>query len=252
MNVVVDGQMTNYQKVGSGEKTVVLLHGWADSSQTFSSVVAGLDGDYTFLILDMPGFGKTQRPPVAWQMDDFSDFVASWLDKIGAKDVYGFIVHSFGGAVAINGLASGKLKSKKLVLIASTGIRNKNKGRKAGLLAMAKIAKLGLFVLPKRSRQKLRAKVYGKLGSDLLVLGEMEPTFKRIIGQDMQAKARTLKLPTLLIYGAGDDQTPVGDGQILRDAIAGSRLEVIDGAGHFVHQEKAAEVARLIKDFLDS
>ena len=40
----------------------------------------------------------------------------------------------------------------------------------------------------------------------------------------------------------------LSDGQKIHSAIHSSRLEVIDGASHFVHQEKPQEVARLIRE----
>lgn len=250
MNVVVDGLMTNYEKFGQGKKTLVFLHGWADNSKTFAKIIEKLQRDYTILALDLPGFGGSQRPAEAWNTDDFSRFVTAWLDKIGINNVYAFIAHSFGAATVINGLADGELESDKLVLIAAAGIRNKNNPKKLVLKTFAKTAKAGLYLTPRRFRQKLRARVYGKLGSDMLTLAEMEPSFRKIIGEDMQAQAAKLSLPTLLIFGADDDQTPPGDGQTFNRLIRDSQLEIINGAGHFVHQEQSEKVAELIEDFL--
>ncbi len=250
MNVIVNGLMTSYQKFGKGTQTLVFLHGWADSSKTFARIIAELQEDYSILALDLPGFGGTQRPPRAWGTDDFSAFVAAWLKKIEAGSVYAFITHSFGATAAINGLAKDVLKSQKLVLIAAAGIRDKGNPKKTALKTLAKTAKLGLYLLPGSTRQKLRSKAYGKLGSDMLILAEMEPSFRRIIGEDMQAQAKKLKLPALLIFGTGDDQTPPRDGRTFNKLIEGSKLEIIEGAGHFVHQERSEEVAKMIKDFL--
>lgn len=250
MNVVVNGLMANYQKFGKGAKTLVFVHGWADSSKTFARSISGLQDKYTILALDLPGFGASQQPPEAWGTNDFSGFITAWLKKIDENNVYAFVAHSFGAAVVINGLAKGELKSQKLVLIAAAGIRNKNNPKKAAIKTFAKTAKLGLYFVPRRTRQKLRARVYGKLGSDMLTLAEMEPSFRRIISEDMQGQAKKLKLPTLLIFGSKDDQTPAQDGKIYNRLIPGSRLEIIEGAGHFVHQEKNEAVTALIEGFL--
>jgi len=249
-NVIVDGLMANYQKIGSGKKVLVFLHGWADGSKTFAGLMPSLKDDYTVLALDLPGFGASQKPESAWSTNDFSQFVADWLAKLQIKNIEAFVTHSFGGSVAINGLANGQIKADKLVLIASAGVRDGNPAKKLILAVMAKVARLLLYLLPKSQRQKVRARVYGKLGSDLVVLGSMEPTFRRIINEDMQDNASKIKARTLLIYGADDDQTPLADGKLFNRAIAGSQLEIIEGAGHFVHQERAEQVAEMIKDFL--
>src|SRR5437588_136437 len=117
MNVVVDGLMTNYSKVGAGP-VVVCLHGWGDSSATFAKLIDSLKEKYTVLTLDLPGFGATEKPPENWGIDDYAKFVSAWLTKVNTKDTKGIIGHSYGGAVAISGLSAGILKAKKLILLA--------------------------------------------------------------------------------------------------------------------------------------
>ncbi len=249
MNVVVDGLMTNYHKTGKG-KTLVLLHGWGDTAKTFSPLIEGLQDNYEILALDLPGFGGTQAPPNAWGLDDYAKFTAAWLKKIKAKGVYAWVGHSYGGAVIIYGLGSKELTGQRLILLASAGVRNGNGLRKTLMKAGAKAAKLPLKLLPYRHQQTLRRKFYAAAGSDIMLLPHMELTFKRIIGEDIQEKARTITQPALLIYGSKDKDTPVAYGRRLNDAIEGSKLEVLNGAGHFLHQEEAEEVNMLIKKFL--
>ena len=249
MNVVVDGLMTNYQKIGKG-KVVVLLHGWGDTSQTFSKLIENLEHKYLIYGLDLPGFGGTQTPPSAWGLSNYAEFVAAWLQKVGLERVYAFGGHSYGGAVLIVGLADGLLKADKLFLMASAGVRGKQKLRKNLLKAATKTVKLPLNLLPAQRRRRLRSKFYSTIGSDLTLLPHMELTFKRIIGEDVRLKAKSIKIPTLLIYGSSDKETPINDGQILSQAINNSRLEIVQGAGHFLHQEQVEQVAGLVSNFL--
>lgn len=249
MNVVVNGLMTNYQKVGKGP-LVVCLPGWADTGASFSKLAEKLQTRYTILSLDLPGFGGTQMPPNAWGLKDYANFVSEWLQKLDEKNVYAIIGHSYGGAVAIYGLSDKDFAANKLVLLASAGIRNKSSTRKKILKVAAKVAKGPLYLLPNHTRHKLRDKFYGAIGSDLTLLPHMELIFKRIIGEDVQAKARNLKLPTLLIYGKKDKDTPIADGQKLAAAIPNAKLDIIDG-GHFLHQEQVNEASKLILEFLE-
>lgn len=250
MNVVVNGLMANYQKTGSGKKTLLMLHGWADPSPTFDKLVDCLKKDFTILRLDLPGFGGTQLPDRPWDLEDYAEFVNDWLIKINQSKVDSLIGHSFGGAVAITGLANGSLKADRLVLINSAGVRRKKTIRKSTLKAAAKTAKLPLYLLPAGRRTKIKKRLYASLGSDITLLPHMEATFRRIIGQDVQPAASTLKLPTLLIWGDRDNQTPIADGHRLNKAIANSRLEILPG-GHFIHQERAQMVAGFIKEFME-
>ena len=85
-----------------------------------------------------------------------------------------------------------------------------------------------------------------------MMMPELDASFRRLVNQDMQETATHIDTPTLIIYGSADDTTPLKYGQLFKDAINQSRLEVIEGAGHMIHQEKAEKVAALSKDFLNA
>lgn len=224
------------------------MPGWGDSSASFTGLAALLKDKYQIYVLDLPGFGGTQAPPQAWGLEDYADFLEAWIKKLDLKP-FALAGHSYGGAVAIT--AAGRRKiAGKLILLASAGIRGRQPVRKKLLAAGAKAGKVPLALLPASSRQRIKARLYGSIGSDLMLLPHMEQTFRRIINQDVAEDARRIKLPTLLIYGTADKATPPAYGQILNGEIAGSRLEIIE-AGHFLHQDQPQKTAQLVEDFLE-
>jgi pimeloyl-ACP methyl ester carboxylesterase len=249
MQIIVDGLAVSYNRSGHGSKNIVLLHGWADSAKTFESLVKQLEDDYSVTTLDLPGFGVSQAPASPWTLDDYAKVVADFLNKL-KLDPTAIIGHSNGGAIAIYGLSHQYFESKKLILLASSGIREGNKLRKQALKAFAKPAKLAIKIAPKATQKSIKQKLYGAIGSDYMVAEHMGETFKNIVSADVLDDARSLRLPTLLIYGEEDQSTPVDHGKLLESAIPSSRLEIIETAGHFVHQEQVYKVARLIKEFI--
>jgi pimeloyl-ACP methyl ester carboxylesterase len=74
---------------------------------------------------------------------------------------------------------------------------------------------------------------------------------------DVMEFARQIQAPTLVLGGAEDQMTPVepaGDGigvKKLSEAIPGSRLELVQNAGHYIVFEQPVEVARLITEFVE-
>ena len=56
-------------------------------------------------------------------------------------------------------------------------------------------------------------------------------------------------VPTLLVWGTEDDVTPLSRGRILNSKLAGSRLEVIQGAGHVPHWEQPERFLTLVETF---
>jgi pimeloyl-ACP methyl ester carboxylesterase len=248
MNVVVDGLMTNYLKVGKGP-AIVMLHGWGDSARTFNMLAEELKDRYEIYALDLPGFGGTQAPSKAWGLDDYATFVEAWLKKIGVNKVKAIVGHSNGGAIAIKAVSSGKIKTDKLVLIASAGIRHKNQTRKKVLKAAASTGKAATFFLPSKSKNKIRDRFYGSIGSDITLVPELEETFRKIVAEDVQPAAHGIHIQTLLIYGHKDKATPLSFGRIYNSLIPNSRLEMIDG-GHFMHQDQSDKIAGLVSDFM--
>lgn len=248
MQAIVDDLLTSYEKTGKGP-LVLLLHGWGDSQATFKGLVDSLKPTYTVVTLDLPGFGQTEPPREVWNLGHYARFVKAFLEKTGTKKPKAIIAHSNGGAVAIHGLAEGVLPADKLVLLSAAGIRDRQNLRRFSLKIIAKTGKLATFWLPKRHKKALQKKLYGAAGSDMLVAPHLQETFKLTVRQDVQADAKRLTLPTLLVYGQDDKATPPQYGEIFHRLIAGSKLEIIQ-AGHFVHHDQPEEVASLIKEFL--
>jgi pimeloyl-ACP methyl ester carboxylesterase len=249
MQVIVDGLLTQYEMSGKGP-VVVLLHGWGDQASGLHSLAEALATNYTVITPDLPGFGATGAPPTTWGLDDYAVFTANFLRKLATKNVYAFVGHSNGGAIAIRGLAKGNLNAERLVLLASAGIRGEYKGRVKAVRYITKLGKALSTPLPSVAKAKLRQKVYKTVGSDMLVAEHLQETFKRVVTDDVQTDAAKLRLPTLLIYGEKDMQAPLYYGQKFHELIADSTLEVLPGVGHFPHLERPSEVKKAVQEFL--
>ena len=249
MQVIVDGLLTTYERSGKG-KTVVLLHGWGDRALGLRILSGGLSIDYDIVVPDLPGFGGTQAPPEPWGLDEYVKFVALFLRKIGIDDVYAFLGHSNGGGILIRGIGDGILQAERLIVLSSAGIRGEYKGRIRLLRYGVKAGKLLASTLPDSVQRKLRKKVYATVGSDMLVAEHLQETFKKVVGEDVRADAPHIDIPTLLIYGENDTATPVRYGEWFRELIPNATLQVLPGAGHFVHIDRPLDVVQGIREFL--
>lgn len=247
MQILVDDLLTSYDVQGDGQP-VLFLHGWGDNHQSFKQLTAHLPG-LQAVLLDLPGFGKTQAPKEVWGLSEYAQFVADFLAKIDCQTT-AIAGHSNGGAIAIRGLAQGILKADKLILLASAGIRDEYKGRKKALRVLAKGAKVLVSPLPKRLQRKLKVRAYQTIGSDLFVAEHLQETFKKVVTDDVLADAAKVKVPTLLVYGTADNATPPRYGEKLAQALPKADLKVIAEVGHFVQTEAPEIVADYIEEFL--
>jgi pimeloyl-ACP methyl ester carboxylesterase len=249
MQLLVDGLMTHYEQLGEG-RLIVILPGWADTAASWHSVQKRLASKFEVVVLDLPGFGGTEAPKLAWGLDNYANFVGKFLAKLGKGNPYAVLGHSNGGAIVIRGLSNGSFAANKAVLLASAGIRGQYDGRNKLLRLITKTGKAAVSPLPGRIKQRLRHKVYSSIGSDMLVAEHMQLTFKKIVIDDVRADAAKLTLPTFLIYGSEDKATPVAYGKTLHELIASSKLAIIPGAAHFVHLDEPDRVNKLIEEFL--
>lgn len=250
MKVVVNNYLTNYSIVGSGPN-LLFIHGWGDRYSTFSRLIEKLQDSQRIILLDLPGFGESEPPNEVYDLSKYADFVVEFLKKINVSKIEAIIGHSNGGAIAIKMLSSHLVKSDKLVLIASSGIRTPLSHKNTVLRVSAKIIKQPIKLLPIRSQSKIKKRMYSKLGSDLYTAEHLQDTFKKVVSEDLRNIAGEIAIPTLLIYGDDDSSTPSEFGKIYKNNIRNAELKILPGAGHFLHQTHVSEVSNLIKEFIE-
>ncbi len=249
MQVVVDDLLTNCDLSGKG-KLILLLHGWGDNLQGLKHLQAALSKKYRVLSIDLPGFGSTEAPKTVWSLDNYGYFIANVLTKLELDQPYAVIGHSNGGAVAIRSISLKILTPDKLVLLAASGIRNSKSAKRVAFQVLAKTGNAATIWMPERYREALRKSLYGAAGSDLLVMPQLEETFKKTVRQDVQEDAKLIDIPTLLIYARNDDEVPLWHGEKYKELIPNSTLETIEESGHFVHLDQHARVLHLIEGFI--
>ena len=248
MKIIIDNLAIEYTDEGVGP-TLLMFHGWGDNLHTFDAIVQELSG-YRIVRLDLPGFGRSERAEETWGVIEYARFVESFIKKIQIEP-HTLIGHSFGGRVVIKGVGTDIFSPQKIVLIASAGIARKRTLKSFVLRMFARLGKMFTLIPPFSAyRTQIRKNLYAALGSDYFASGSMRDVFLKVVREDLLEFARRIRVPTLLIWGMQDNQTPLSDGEKIRDAIRQSEMEVIQGATHFVHQEKPQEVAALIREFI--
>ena len=251
MQVVINDVLTSYYVSGAGE-VILMLHGWGDSSRTFEKLEKNLSKNYKVICLDLPGFGSTDTPKETYSLQSYAEFIEKFLMKIGVSKIYTIVGHSNGGAIALKALATKSLSCQKLILLASSGVRSAYTPSKKLLRVAAKTARIPTFLLSKPAQLKIKKHVYKKIGSDLFVAENMQETFKIIVSEDLVSQLTTIDTETLLIYGDKDTATPMAHGEKLAKALENSRLEIIKGGGHFLHQTHTEQINELIEDFIEN
>lgn len=233
-----------YTDIGTGS-TILFLHGWGASAASFESLIEHLPS-YRCVAISFPGFGGSERPPQPWGVMEYAQFLQNFLAKHAIEPDY-VVAHSFGGRVVIKSLATELIRPKKLVLIAAAGVAKKSI-RTRVLGVVAKVAKVLTSIPPLTLlREQLKRLVASR---DYASAGAMRETFLKVINENLEQDAAQISIPTLLLWGEQDTQTPLSEARTLQACIQNTQLVVKPGAGHFIHEEYPDYVAKHIKDFL--
>lgn len=237
----------SYQVAGTGD-VVLLLHGWGREAATFQPVFEWLAQSHKVYALDLPGFGKSQVPPTAWDSSDYAQFVTAFLEKFGIPKAH-LIGHSFGGRISIILSAEHPEKVDKLILVDSAGIKPKRTAKYYLRVGIAKVGKLlrrcGKFGV--HLANAMSARVGSK---DYQDAGEMRATLVKVVNQDLRSLLPRISASTLLIWGENDKDTPVSFGEIMEKEIPDAGLVVLKEAGHFSYLDKFPEFRRIVASFL--
>lgn len=111
-----------YLEAGTGDKTLVLLHGNMSSSVHYKPLIEGLQSDYHILVPDMRGFGdSTYNNPIE-SLHDLANDVIDFLRILGVKS-YVLAGWSTGGAIALSIASKQPDQVEQLVLIESASYR---------------------------------------------------------------------------------------------------------------------------------
>ena len=247
---------------------VVLLHGGPGSfdHSYFKPDFARLAQVAQVVYLDLPGHGRSDwGDPADWSFELCADLVRAFCDALGIARpvVYG---HSLGGFVAMAYALRHPGYARALVLQSTYGRFD-----------------LGRIVeeFRRRGGDEVAAtveRVYGGDSSSVTpeewapcwrlfgpwVLGEQErartivnrelnaPGFELMRGFDVLDRLGAVDCPTLVCVGELDPITPVAAAREIANALpkGRSRLEVVEGAGHFTWKDAPDRYWPLLTDFV--
>jgi len=246
--VSVDGLEIAYVAAGTGSPTLCLVHGTGGSSEIWARQLEGLADVGRIVALDLPGHGRSSGS-IPKTIEDASAVVAAFLDALGISRV---VVggHSMGGAIAQQFALSRAARLAGLVLV-GTGARLRVLPRLLDLLAKDRDEGVDLLMslaIGANAPAELRAALHRATADNPpgVVLGDLQACDVF----DVMSRISAIEVPTLVICGDEDQLTPPKYSRFLGQRIAGARVVVVPGAGHYVQVEKSHETTAAIREFL--
>ena len=93
-----DGAIINYQVVGTGDTTLLFVHGSYIDQTYWKDQVKYFKQDYTIVTLDLPGHGKSGRDRKDWSIEGFAEDIITIIKELNLRNVI-LIGHSWGAAI---------------------------------------------------------------------------------------------------------------------------------------------------------
>ncbi len=272
-HVTIHGHRTGYRMAGEGP-VILLIHGMAGCSRTWLGVMSILSRHYTVVAPDLLGHGESAKPMADYSLGAQASGIRDLLIGVLGIERATVVGQSLGGGVAMQLAYQHPDLCTRLVLAGSGGL-----GREVNwvlrLLALPG-AELLLPIVCRRfvcdlgnalgaflGDRGLRAPHWAEIWRTYSSLAEPENrrvlirTVRAVIdsgGQSVCANDRLYLasvVPTLILWGERDDIIPVEHAHAAAQRIDGSRLEIFEKAGHFLHVEMPARFAAALASFIE-
>ncbi len=270
---VLNNPSISFIDVGSGDKTIVLVHGLASNAGFWRYAIPLLSKNYRVIVVDLPGYGKSQKGAYPYSMTFYADQVKRLADELKLNKFI-LVGHSMGGQIGIIFSLKYPERLEKLVLASPAGIEEFEQGEGDWLRSV--ITKSGIKKTTEDGIRKnlamnfyswndkwewmveervgmIKAKDFDEFAYTVVrcVNGMLdEPTFDKI---------KNISVTTLIVYGKYDGLIPnpylnPGHASDLfqRGAkqISNCKLYEIDNCGHMLHIEKPEEFSNAVLDFI--
>ncbi|WP_249011504.1 alpha/beta fold hydrolase [Conexibacter sp. DBS9H8] len=252
---------------GTGDQTIVFLHGLLDSSEGWAATCErrdGGDGRPTLrrIAFDIAGFGNSD-PPTCGSIDLYAEDIIAGLNQLGVER-FVLVGHSLGGAIATRIAALIPDRVESLLLFAPVGFGRIQLAELAVRPGVLPVVSLGMpLVLTNRRLVRLGYRLMVANGTrpeeELLdrilraggqvVAGAREAI--RAIAQSGSGVAGGRPLdytgPVIAIWGDRDRLVPPRHRYALQRVLPQAEVEVWSGMGHHPQRERFEDLLAVIR-----
>jgi 3-oxoadipate enol-lactonase len=231
--------------------------GW--DHELWKPFVARFSGAYRVIVGDTRGHGRSDKPAGPYSIQQFADDWHGALKALGAQGacVVGF---SQGGMIAQTLAVQHPEQVAALMLVCTTcrsspGVKDIleeriRQARTAGPEAAARLAAKGIFSAGFAASQPAAIEWFVKWRAGMDQDAVIAAT-RAAYDFDVSEGLRTVKVPSLVVYGEEDVLTPPAAVKQVAAALPGAQLIGVAGAGHMIPFEQPERFERLLADFLN-
>lgn len=246
-----------YVDVSAGNKNAILLiHGLGGSIESWANNIDELSKELRVIALDLPGFGYSDKPRMNYTIRFYRDFVASFIEAIGAAPLT-IAGSSLGGQIAAELATSRPALVSKLVLTSPAGALPRSFKGTPALWRYVKVLEAKSVQQVKKALFAVDSKpvddAYAKIVYEKLAMPGAKEAFLSALKGSAQAPRLTgrldkIKAPVLVIWGKDDTMIPVRFVEPFAK-MKNSRIVLLERCGHRPHVDRPQVFNRLVANF---
>lgn len=255
------GLTLHYLDIGKGP-IVVWLHGSGPGASGYSNFKGNYpvfeQAGYRNIIVDLPGFGRSDKPADAqYHLDFFITHLHALLDSIGI-DRCTLLGNSLGGAIALGTALAHPERIEKLILLAPGGVEERETYfQMKGIQRMVETFAAGPMGI-EQMRHVMQLQVFDPSNLTETILAERaavapsQPAnlFSTMMVPNMTERLGELKCPIFGFWGSDDVFNPPSGVFKLLEHARNARFTLLNRCGHWVQVEHAELFNRQCLEFL--
>lgn len=246
--IEINGIRIRESIIGDGAPAL-LVHGWGTSLESLAPLALCLSRlGHQCYSFDLPGFGESDEPPEPLTIFDYAAFCLAYLEHHQLEEI-NYFGHSLGGRIGLILGSDYSDRIAKLALSNSAGIRTEAPlGARLRLRAYQSARRSLERIGAKSVAESMREKYSRRFGSDDYQSASpiMRQTLVHVVNEDLLSYAKRVAVPTILIWGDKDEDTPLWMGKKLEQTIPDAALIVHSGAGHYAYLDFPDKTASII------
>ncbi len=252
-SIRVFGRTIRYYDTGSGAP-LVLIHGLGGDADDWAFCLTPLSASHRVIALDLLGFGRSDKPFMAYDIEVFVEVLQRFLSKLDIERAT-LVGGSLGGWIAVTLALQFPERVHKLILVDAAGVWGNTTELPIDLHVSTRRHLREVFEFLFYDKSRATDALIDLAYEQHLERGDGY-TIHRILqnlrdGREfLDEKIASVTTPTLIIWGEQDRLIPVETGRLMQRLIPGSSLEVIPECGHLPALEKPAEFLRCVLEFL--
>jgi pimeloyl-ACP methyl ester carboxylesterase len=244
---------TGGMDIDKKKSTILLMHGsglthivWSLHEQFYASQ------GFNVLSVDLPGHGNSEGPSLK-SIEKISDWIKSLMLKINIEKII-IVGHSQGGLVGIDFASRYPKLIEKIVLVANSYKMPVNQD----LIDLAEAGdEKAVLLMMKWGYEGSKAFIGGNPVKKIV---NSARDIREVLAVDLNAcnnykngenAIKKINCPTLCIFGDLDKMVPVKVGLKMSEQITNSETKIISDCGHMIIFEKAFEMRKLVKEFIN-